>query len=792
MAKGVQFRRGTTSDHSAFTGSEGEITIDTDKDVAIVHDGTTVGGKELVGAVSNQRVINKDIEANTLIVSGVTTSSSFVGSGQNIDNLPIANYTIPYSNYSGLSKSSHSISGISTYNQVGIISTTQTSGSTYTPTFGWDIAISNDASVVYVSDIYYQNLEYSGAVYAFDKNSRDYYTQVGILTGIHAHHSLDKYGTSLVASKDGNRLIVGANSDEPLNGPFSQMDAGQVYYYERDGNNFNLVGIVTSSDPSLQGLFGHSIAANYDASTFAVGAYKDDDAQQSNANTGSVHVFDRDGGDITLVSALYGDIAVANDRFGWNVELSSDGNTLFVGSTYADFAVSGDALGVVYVFERVGNSYTQTQRFSSSNGLQDGNFGYVIKSSADGNILAVGSPGYSSSSGGRVHIFQRVNGTYIQLQELSTTNISGVTLDTQDRFGQHIALTPDGNILVVSAPFDEPEGSSDDGGLVYVFKKQGDHYLITCILRGDNVGASDYFGSSVAITDDGKKIFVGALSDELSGSSNYGMVYQFELSEETYLYASDSGNIGIGTAIPDEKLEVDGNLKTTGNIICDGNISLPVGLSSITSNRVYADKFYQSSISTGSPDTYFQIKETPSLATEFRYRGHHTITDSVSGYSFNVQEHNSDIITSGSSVYTPKPTHITLYFDTYFNADTNYVYFDLSPYLSESTNRSYYISYEISGIYSADGGPTGTYYNGAQGSNLFYYNASNTWVQVGHTQTLGKQTSTAFPCASRIILALYSNGSISVPSLRLRRANVDNATSLVSYTGKVTITTAFS
>jgi hypothetical protein len=48
MAVQVQFRRGNTSQHSTFTGAEGEITVNTDKDILVVHDGTTVGGHEMV------------------------------------------------------------------------------------------------------------------------------------------------------------------------------------------------------------------------------------------------------------------------------------------------------------------------------------------------------------------------------------------------------------------------------------------------------------------------------------------------------------------------------------------------------------------------------------------------------------------------------------------------------------------------------------------------------------------------------------------------------------------------
>lgn len=44
MSKQVKLRRGTTSEHATFTGALGEVTVDTTKDVAVVHDGATAGG----------------------------------------------------------------------------------------------------------------------------------------------------------------------------------------------------------------------------------------------------------------------------------------------------------------------------------------------------------------------------------------------------------------------------------------------------------------------------------------------------------------------------------------------------------------------------------------------------------------------------------------------------------------------------------------------------------------------------------------------------------------------------
>ena len=43
----VQFRKGNTTEHAQFTGANAEITVDTQKKTAVVHDGTDVGGFEL-------------------------------------------------------------------------------------------------------------------------------------------------------------------------------------------------------------------------------------------------------------------------------------------------------------------------------------------------------------------------------------------------------------------------------------------------------------------------------------------------------------------------------------------------------------------------------------------------------------------------------------------------------------------------------------------------------------------------------------------------------------------------
>ena len=44
MAKQLQLRRGTSSEHATFTGAAGEVTVNTTTNGLVVHDGTTAGG----------------------------------------------------------------------------------------------------------------------------------------------------------------------------------------------------------------------------------------------------------------------------------------------------------------------------------------------------------------------------------------------------------------------------------------------------------------------------------------------------------------------------------------------------------------------------------------------------------------------------------------------------------------------------------------------------------------------------------------------------------------------------
>ena len=100
MAKQVQFRRGTTSQHSTFTGAAGEITVDTDKNTAVVHDGSTAGGHPLATSLADLGVTASAADLNTTDVTtlGTVEASKVVTADANGDVTFSANDKIQFGN----------------------------------------------------------------------------------------------------------------------------------------------------------------------------------------------------------------------------------------------------------------------------------------------------------------------------------------------------------------------------------------------------------------------------------------------------------------------------------------------------------------------------------------------------------------------------------------------------------------------------------------------------------------------------------------------------------------------
>ena len=106
MAKLLKLRRGTTTQHGSFTGAEGEVTVDTDKETLVVHDGSTAGGHpvaaedmanvssaSIAGRLGTDSIAVGKIAAGTL-PSDVKVTDSNVSGNLTIESADIVDGTI--------------------------------------------------------------------------------------------------------------------------------------------------------------------------------------------------------------------------------------------------------------------------------------------------------------------------------------------------------------------------------------------------------------------------------------------------------------------------------------------------------------------------------------------------------------------------------------------------------------------------------------------------------------------------------------------------------------------------
>jgi hypothetical protein len=89
MPTQIQLRRGSTVQTSTFTGAAGEITVDTDKKVVVVHDGASAGGIPLARANHTQAAF----DAANATSTGSSSAGSYANSAYSTANTAATNAT---------------------------------------------------------------------------------------------------------------------------------------------------------------------------------------------------------------------------------------------------------------------------------------------------------------------------------------------------------------------------------------------------------------------------------------------------------------------------------------------------------------------------------------------------------------------------------------------------------------------------------------------------------------------------------------------------------------------------
>jgi len=108
MATQVQFRRGTTTQNNAFTGANGEISVDTDVKTLRLHDGVTGGGASIMmNTTTAQTALNKTFSTGS-VWTGNAVALAYGGTGSSLSAVQGA---VAYSGASGLGLSAAGTSG---------------------------------------------------------------------------------------------------------------------------------------------------------------------------------------------------------------------------------------------------------------------------------------------------------------------------------------------------------------------------------------------------------------------------------------------------------------------------------------------------------------------------------------------------------------------------------------------------------------------------------------------------------------------------------------------------------
>lgn len=247
------------------------------------------------------------------------------------------------------------------------------------------------------------------------------------------------------------------------------------------------------------------------------------------------------------------------DAFGKSVAISDDGNRIAVGCPSNSSTV---IKGYVNVYQNNAGVWQLLGNRIDGEALDD-LFGYDIAMSGNGNRIVVGAPNNDGNGNlsGHVRVLQ-FNGTqWVQLG----ADINGEF--SSDKSGSSVSISNDGNIIAIGAP----SNSSVTGqfsGHVRVYVWNGSAW----IQRGTDINgeaAADRFGTSVSLSNDGSKLAVSATNNQGifqgSGFGPSGHVRVYAYNNTNYV---QRGQDIDGT--PDTKFGISVSISDDGNKVAVG------------------------------------------------------------------------------------------------------------------------------------------------------------------------------------------------------------------------------
>ncbi|MDY2586225.1 T9SS type A sorting domain-containing protein [Winogradskyella aquimaris] len=276
--------------------------------------------------------------------------------------------------------------------------------------FGYAVSLSSNGNTLAVSSTRnFGNGAYSGHARVFE-NVNGVWTQIG--QDIDGENSNDQSGYSLDLSSDGTKIAIGAFKNDG-NG----MDSGHVRVYE------NINGVWTQIGQDIDGelandFFGRSLSISSDGNTIAVGATQNDD---NGMDSGHVRVYENVNGVWTQIGQdIDGEAAV--DISGYSISLSSDGSIIAIGAPLNDD--NGVDSGHTRVYKNISGIWTQIGQDIDGEAADDRS-GYSVSLSSNGETLAVGAIGNDGNliNSGHVRVYDLSESLTIQDQVILDFNL---------------------------------------------------------------------------------------------------------------------------------------------------------------------------------------------------------------------------------------------------------------------------------------------------------------------------------------------------------------------------------
>jgi hypothetical protein len=187
--------------------------------------------------------------------------------------------------------------------------------------------------------------------------------------------------------------------------------------------------------------------------------------------------------------------------FGASVALSADGDTALVGAPSDD-----DGVGAAWVFTRSGSTWSQQgEKLTGAGETGRAAFGTGVALSGDGDTAMIGAP-FDAGGTGAAWVFTRSGSTWTQLGE----KLTGGGEAGGGAFGRSVALSSDGSMAMIGAPFD-----TGHIGAAWVFARSGSTWTQQGEkLTGGGEAGDGLLGSSVALSAGGETALVGGEADD--------------------------------------------------------------------------------------------------------------------------------------------------------------------------------------------------------------------------------------------------------------------------------------